>query len=131
MSHEVILDRKNSREHPWRYPRDVVPSRWTLASWRRAAGRLARRLGFRRACGLCKRPMAQFGWLQIKHPRSLGKTRHRRICTPCAEILIQLMDVLEWYGACDHLPPDVWRPEPTPEEAAHMQQDLDVFGPDD
>jgi len=64
--------------------------------------------------------MRAWGRLFLVHPRSEGKSRRRYVCTSCAELLITMLDVLEWYGACDHLPPEVWRPEPTPEETADM-----------
>ena len=105
-----------SRMPPWCYPRDVIPSRWTLAYWRRAARRLAKKAGCVSSCDICKRPLHQYGWLKLYHPHSRGNLRYRRLCSTCSELLIHMLDVLEWFGASHELPPDRIRGVPTPEE---------------
>ena len=118
--------RLRNRMMPWRYPRDEMPSRWTLAKWRMAAIRVARQSGYVTACGICKRPVNFYGFFDLRHPRSYGKARRRRICVACADLLVATLDVLEWFGTCDNMPPDVWRPQATPEEvAAIMRHDKD------
>jgi hypothetical protein len=42
--------------------------------------------------------------LSLRHPRSYGNSRHRKVCRTCAELLLTLIDVLEWFGASDELP---------------------------
>ena len=96
------------RKAPWLYPRDTMPSRFTLASWRRVATKRAKSLGAPFACGICKRPLHSYGRLMLKHPMSHGKSRQRKICRICADLLITLLDVLEWYGAADNLPAELW-----------------------
>ena len=91
---------------PWYYRKDQMPSSWSLSNWRKIANELARKMGGRAACGLCKRPLKQWGLLSVKHPRSRGSRRNRRICTACANLMIHLIDVLEWFGASDNLPPE-------------------------
>lgn len=108
---------------PWLYPRDELPKRWTLRHWRRIAARRARAAGAKRACGICKRPLHAWGFISLKHPRSYGKTRRRDLCTNCAELLIHMLDVLEWFGACDGLAPEDWEGfEPRPEDVGEGGQ---------
>jgi hypothetical protein len=39
---------------------------------------------------------------------SKGKSRQRKICRICADLLVHVLDVLEWYGASDNLPAEIW-----------------------
>jgi len=105
-----------TRLPPWHYRRDEVPHADTLARWRKRAYELAKEAGANTACGICKRPMDQWGHLHIRHPRSHGNARTRLLCTPCAELMLQLIDVLEWFGACDHLPAEDFDSERPREE---------------
>jgi len=99
---------KVARRPPWDYTREEIPSRFTLASWRRVAVRLAKEKGALTACGICKRPLHSYGRFMLKHPRSLGKSRKRKICIICADLLTTMLDVLEWHGASDNLPAEIW-----------------------
>lgn len=105
---------------PWEYPKDKLPSRWTLRRWRDVANKLARARGAKRACSICKRPINQWGMLRIKHPRTYGKSRYRTLCSSCATVINTMLDVLEWYGASQNMPAETWRPRPSPEEVAEM-----------
>jgi len=97
-----------ARKPPWSYHRDEVPNRFTLAAWRRVASRIAREKGALTACGICKRPLHSYGRFMLKHPMSHGKSRQRKICTICADLLVTLLDILEWHGASDNLPAELW-----------------------
>ena len=108
------MTKKPNRMPPWKYPKKVLPRYDTLGRWRTIARRLARERGARTACDLCKRPLHHYGQLRIRHPRSRGRSRNRTVCAPCATILIHLVDILEWSGACDHLPTEHWEEFPIP-----------------
>ena len=99
---------------PWHYPRKRMPSTWTLKQWRKRALELAKRVGAPRACQVCKRPMRQWGFVSVKHPRSYGKKRSRAVCIACANLVIHLLDILEWHGAEDHMPTEDWGDVPMP-----------------
>ena len=105
------------RYPPWHYPRDRMPHRHTLKLWRQRAAKMARAAGAPKACGICKRPMRQWGQLKLRHPRSYGKSRLRHLCISCANLVIHMLDVLEWHGAQDHLPPEAWEDHPMPEDS--------------
>jgi len=104
------------RYPPWHYPRSNMPHRRTLRRWRKLANDLARAVGAPMACGICKRPLRQWGKVIIRHPRSYGRSRVRKICTACSNLIIHMIDVLEWHGAQDHLAPEEWHGEPMPED---------------
>ena len=96
----------SNRQPPWYYPRDKIPHARTLRRWRKLATQMAKAVGAPMACGICKRPLRQWGRLTIRHPRSYGKSRNRNICTACTNLIIHMVDVLEWHGAEDHLSPE-------------------------
>ena len=96
------------RPLPWTYHRSQIPDRFVLARWRRVAARIAREKGALTACGICKRPLHSYGRLMLKHPMSHGKSRKRKICRICADLLTTFLDVMEWYGASDNLPAELW-----------------------
>ncbi len=97
-----------ARKPPWFHKPDTLPDRFVLARWRRVATRRAKAVGAPFACGICKRPLHSYGRLMLKHPMSHGKSRQRKICRICADLLVTLLDVLEWYGASDNLPAEIW-----------------------
>lgn len=112
------------RKPPWHYDREDMPTKWTLRRWRRVAMRLARKVGAKRACHFCKRPMNQWGTLAARHPRSYGNQRVRIMCTACANLILHMLDILEWFGAEDHLPAEEWQPGEMPPASAvsHMRE---------
>ena len=97
-----------ARRPPWQYRPDEIPDRFVLARWRRAATKRAKAAGAQFACGICKRPLHSYGRLTLKHPMSMGKSRQRKLCRVCADLLTHVLDVLEWYGASDNLPAELW-----------------------
>lgn len=112
---------------PWKYPHDTIPSRWTLRDWRRKALEMARKAGFLMCCGICKRPVRSWGFIHFRHPASYGKTRHRKICRTCANLVIHMLDVLEWHLSCENLPETLTegkRPEDVPDSALAAGPDL-------
>lgn len=92
----------------WKYDTGQLPHRKTLERWRKRARKLARTRGATTACDLCKRPLNRWGGLFIRHPYSYGKSRKRRTCKSCTDLVMLLVDVMEWKGASDHLPPEVF-----------------------
>lgn len=89
---------------PWHYARDTMPGRILLREWRVRAQEMARKLGYRTACGLCKRPVMRWGTVIVNHPVAWGWWRERKICYHCANLIIHMMDLLEWKGASENTP---------------------------
>lgn len=114
---------------PWHYSRDRMPSTWTLRQWRLRALELAKEKGAPRACQLCKRPMRQWGLIRLKHPRSYGNERKRIVCIACANLLIHMLDVLEWHGAEEHMPPEEWEGVTMPGDLTEEDRGKDPLNP--
>lgn len=111
------------RMPPWHYPRDWLPSWWTLADWRKRARDLAQSIGAKTSCDLCKRPTNAWGMVALCHPLINGHNwTRRRTCPNCATLMVHMLQVLEWLGACDNLPPMTVPEELLPE---HLQQRLE------
>lgn len=96
------------RYPPWYYAKRL-PNADTLARWRKRARAMAKERGANNSCDICKRPVRQWGTVAVKHPKSLhGNKRTRAICSICAELLGLLIDIMEWHGASDNMPPEAF-----------------------
>lgn len=92
--------RKYTQQHP-----GVIPDESVLRGWRKVARKLAKSIGARTSCDLCKRPVNRYGYVWLRTPNAWRvKALKRVICSSCWEALYFLIAQMETEGHRENLP---------------------------